>query len=146
MDDGMPEAAPVPPDGVAFMARPELLAMINPFGKEDCAAIDLTCEVDPSQLADEIYAMVGIRVQISICRVPVNGAVTEASPRRMHVCPVVQEDVLREVIAAHEIDPDYGLTEEQRERRNLIAKLRDGREMTGQERDRLLLLTLTESK
>lgn len=122
-----------PPGSTAFMADRELLAQVNPFGDRECVSVDVAKEVGLPQLADEIEAETGVQVQLTLSRSRTGGAPTPTHPSRLHVCPPVEEDVLRRVIAAHEADPDYGLTPEQRERAELLEKLRQGKSLSGKE-------------
>lgn len=148
VSDDLPDTSPAPPEGTAFFVRPEVLAMGNPFGREECVSIDLTREINPSQLADEICERTGRpSFQVLVANPePGRHHLNRTLPDRLHVSPPVDEDVLRELIGAHEPDPDYGLTEEQREQRDLLGKLRDGKSLSPKELNRALMLVLTESK
>lgn len=149
MDDvtgaDMPEISPLPPEGASFVAVPEMLAMANPFGQQDCVSMDLVREVNLSQLADEIGAAAGVQVQLTVANPePGKHHLNRTLPNRLHVLPPIPEQVLREVISAHEPDADYGLTEEQRERFALLEKLRQDKKLTSAEMAQALIVALSE--
>lgn len=147
VNQNAPEFTAVPPEGMSFTASPEMLAAANPFGQQDCVSVDVGREVNLSQLADEIEAKTGVQVQLTLSNPePGKHALDRSLPDRLHVLPPVPEDVLREAVAAHEIDPDYGFTDDQRERIALVNKLRGGEKLTQEEMTRAMLLMLTESK
>lgn len=144
VSDGFPvEMSLAMPDGVSFMHDPDALAIVNPFGNRDAAVVDLNKEVSLSQLADEISTRTGIKTELVLTQPRPSSAFR--SPR-LHMCPPVDEETLREVIAAHEPDQDYGLSDDQRERVDLLKRLREGKKMTQEELQRALVLSLSANR
>lgn len=126
-------------DVVMVTASAEQLAMANPFGERECAMVELDARpVNVSQLADEIEREAGHPVQLSVTNQP-------EGPSRLFVTPVVEHAVLRTVLDHHEADDDYGVPADERERRMLLDKLREGEELTPDEMAKALRLALERS-
>ena len=110
-------------------------------GQRPLGASALVMEIDhpveATQLGDEIALRVGHPVQV---------AVVGHVHRRLelHVVPPPPRELLEEVLAAHRPDPDYGLTAAQRERRDLLSKLRGEEPLSDRELRRALVLALSE--
>lgn len=119
----------------------EEISMVPPFGQEDCYSTTITKDVDPSQLADEIAAQVGHTVQVTVFR-PLDVPVSEEDPARLYVHPPVDGRTVRAKVRSHQIDPDYGFTPEQLERRELRAKIARKEPLNPEELMRALHLSL----
>lgn len=130
------------PEEPTFSAiPPEVVAASNPFGQQDSAMVQLHKQVNLSQLVDELAVATGRTVQVALVN-PSPGNNLRDGEVRLYVTPPLPEHVLAEVVGAHEPDELYGLDEGQRERAELVAKLRRGEELSPAERDRALLLVL----
>jgi hypothetical protein len=141
-----PEQEPV--EMVSMVMSPQQLAMTNPFGDRECSLVELAKVVNAAQLQDEIEAAAGCLVQIASVNPCPEVEAGPDNPVRLYVTPPLPERLLDEVVAAHEPDDDYGLTPHQRERRELLGKLRNLKEnetLSVQELQRALMLTLTDS-
>lgn len=118
------------------------LAIVPPYGEEDCYSTTITKDVDPSQLADEITAQVGHTVQVVVIRPVPEDPIDEEHPAYLYVHPPVDGRTVRAKVRNHVIDPDYGFTPEQLERRELIGKLGRKEPLTPEETARALLFSL----
>ena len=122
--------------------RPEALALANPFGDAECVRVDLLRPVNVSQLADEITAEIGQGVQISMVNARPGTPVSADNPAGLFIRPVIDEDVLTEVITKHRPDDAYGLGIRHKERLDLVEKLESGEDLTKEELIRALKIAL----
>lgn len=137
------------PDSEAYegmmyaVMTPQKMADTNPFDG-DCYSTTVNKEVNVSQLADEIAASVGFDVQISFVNSQPDIPVGPDNPAKMYVHPQVDGRVVRGKIRAHQINDDYGFTEDQLRRRELMRKIRLGEELTDAEMREGMRLALTQ--
>lgn len=128
------------PDFIAHTSSE--IAMLPPYGEEDCYSTTITKDVDPSQLADELASQLGYAVQVVVIRPLPEEPIDEEHPANLYVHPPVDGRTVRAKIRSHVIDPDYGFTPEQLELRELRAKLARKEVLTQEELMRALHFSL----
>jgi len=116
----------LPDDVVMVTASADQLAMVNPFGDRKCSVVTVSRDVSVSQLIDEITTDTGMDVQVVLTR-------TKDGIDRLFVCPPVELDSLSRIVAAHEPDPRYGMSAEQREHEDLLDKMKRGEPLSQKE-------------
>lgn len=118
----------------------EVMQMANPFGDNDCVRLGVAKAINVSQLTDELESRLGHSFQVILSGM--DGTVDHDRPGFLFISPPVSEGDLLDVIADHSPDPDYGLSEDHRERRDLLSKLRAGQDLTGEELSRAIQIAL----
>jgi len=109
---------------------------ITPFPDEDAYLTTVDKDIDVSQLADEITKASGVNVVVVVMHNPLG------SGGELYVRPPVDAELVEAAVQAHVPDPDYGLSEEVKERQALMKKIDGGIPLTSDEVMRALKLSL----
>lgn len=118
---------------------PETLGLLTPpaegqvvFGGEGTALV-LDKDVHEGQLIEEVYAHLGERDAFEVITTEdLDGVKT------LHVLGDADLDGVKSVVAAHTPDEDYGLSEKDKEIRDLTARLKGGEDLAPAELNVLL--------
>lgn len=114
-------------DGAMFvLTTPRKLADMNPFDEGESLCTQVTKEINPTQLTDEIERAMGVAVQICIANPDPEQAVSPDNPAKLYVHPVVEVEQVDKIVKDHVPDPDYGLSAEDQRRAELTGKLAQG--------------------
>lgn len=135
--------ADVDDESIYVMMTPARLADSNPFGDVECCSVTLTREVNVTQLSDEIRAMAGYEVQLSVIKPQPGTKINGDHPAKLYVHPMVEESVIQKSVADHVPDDLYSLTPDQRMRAELLGKLKRGEELSVTELTQALQLALS---
>lgn len=127
---------------VFVVASPHKLADINPFGDLEALCTQVSKEINPTQLTDEISQETGVTVQICAVNPNPSFPVGPDNPSKLYVQPVVDVEQVDKIVKEHIPDSDYGLSPENRRRHELIKKLSDGQALSSGELMEALQLAL----
>ena len=130
-------------EAIFYSVPPEVMAATNPFPEEQSVTLDLQREVNVTQLADEISALVGFEVSLALVNLTPELDVTHGGTQRLCVMPAIKDHILLQALADHEPDELYGFSDDQRKRQELVVKLKKGEPMTEEEMRQALLLALS---
>lgn len=109
-----------------------------PFEGEG-VSLEVTEDVNPTQLVEEVYTRLGNRdrFQVVVHYQHYGEPISEANPLTLYVHPQASTGVLAEVVGAHVKDPDWGLDDQDKRIRDLKERL-TSQDLSNQELNELL--------
>lgn len=121
---------------IAVVPPKEEVVETDPFGNSKRFELE-SGEVNLTQLQDEIAEHVGHAVSASVMRKDDGTGVLWVAPG-----DTIDGRKVRGVINRHEPDPDYGISEPEKTRREIVAKIRRGEKLDADEVTEALRLML----
>lgn len=116
-------------EGALFaVATPQKMAAVSPFGAE-AIYTRVAKEINPTQLADEIYEATGVEAQICIANPNPDQRVDSSNPSTIYITPIIDPDEIDKVVKNHVVDPNYGLSPDNKRRNELAEKLSQGEKL-----------------
>jgi hypothetical protein len=117
-----------------------LKAVETPIFGGEAKSLKVTKDVNVRQLIDEIDERLGDRKRYQVVGhlEDDDREVSEKNPLTLYVHGDADMRTVRGVVESHDKDPDYGLTDEEKDLNELRAKLKSGEDLPAGELNRLL--------
>lgn len=100
----------------------------------------VTKDVNPGQLMEEVYERLGDRKKFEVVAQVEDdeGEISEENPLVLHVFGDADMRTVRGVVESHEKDPNYGVSDDERELRELADRLTSGEDLPAADLNKLL--------